>query len=202
MVKLLLASTNPGKLREMQALLSELEIALITPTQLGLDLVIQEEGDTYAANATLKAQAFARASGLITLADDSGLEVDCLGGAPGIHSARLASFPGANDAERRAILLEKVAPFPRPWKARFRCWVALADAAGQVALAEGVCEGEIIPQERGQHGFGYDPIFLIPGLGMTMAELPLEQKNLISHRARAVQAILPELRSWIRSSAG
>lgn len=201
MKQILLASTNQGKLREIQALLSGLEIALLTPDQLGISLEVIENGTTYAANATLKAQAFSQASGLITLADDSGLEVDCLAGAPGLFSARFAPFPGATDADRRAVLLQRLESFPRPWTARFRCVVALAHPDGRLALAEGVCEGQIIPIERGQNGFGYDPVFYIPELSLTMAELTLEQKNQRSHRARAVKAAEPQICHWLAEAA-
>jgi XTP/dITP diphosphohydrolase len=194
MQQLLIASSNQGKLQEIESLLEGEDIELVTPSQLGLSLEIVEDGETYAANAALKVLPYARASGLLTLADDSGLEVDCLGGAPGIHSARLAPAPGATDADRRAFLLEKLAASPRPWTARFYCTVALAGPEGEVSYAEGACEGEIIQQARGRHGFGYDPIFYIPQMGRTMAELTMPEKNRCSHRARAVRAALPEIR--------
>jgi XTP/dITP diphosphohydrolase len=196
MARLLLASNNPGKLREIQALLQDLEIELLTPRQLGLTLDVEESGQTYAENAALKGIAFARATGLLTMADDSGLEVDALDGAPGLHSARFSHRPGATDADRRAYLLEKLAGKARPWMARFRCVIAVVTPKGKARFAEGVCQGEIIPEERGQNGFGYDPLFLIPEFGLTMAELDMGQKNKLSHRARAVQAaraILAEL---------
>lgn len=193
MSKLLLASNNQGKLREIQALLQDLEIKLLTPAMLGINLDVDEVGQTYAENAALKGRAFAQASGLLTLSDDSGLEVDALNGLPGLHSARFAPQPGASDADRRAYLLQRLQGKPRPWMARFRCLIALATPAGSVQFAEGVCPGEIIPDERGQNGFGYDPLFLIPELGQTMAELDMESKNRLSHRARAVQAARPVL---------
>jgi XTP/dITP diphosphohydrolase len=186
---LLLATTNAGKRRELQALLAGLPIDLTTPQECGLDLSIEETGADYAANATLKARAFARASGLWTLADDTGLEVDALGGAPGLYSARLA----ASDAERRQQLVEALAGLPRPWKAQFRCVAALAGPADTLDLAEGVCPGEILPAARGEHGFGYDPVFLVAGTTQTMAELTLAQKNQLSHRARAIAALLSVL---------
>jgi XTP/dITP diphosphohydrolase len=193
MSKFLVATQNPGKLEEIQALLAGLPVELITPAQLGLDLAIAETGSTYAENAALKALAYARASGLPSLADDSGLEVDALDGQPGLHSARFAPWPGATDADRRRLLLEKLRLKPSPWSARFRCVVALASPSGQVRFAEGICPGEVIPAERGQNGFGYDPIFLIPELGKTMAELDMAEKNTLSHRGRAVQAAIPSL---------
>ncbi|RME07041.1 MAG: non-canonical purine NTP pyrophosphatase, partial [Anaerolineae bacterium] len=113
---------------------------------------------------------------------------DALDGAPGLHSARYAPHPNATDADRRAHLLQNLVPHPRPWTARFRCVVALVEPEGTARFFEGVCEGEIIPEERGDNGFGYDPIFVVEGLGRTMAELTMEEKNRLSHRARAVLA--------------
>lgn len=199
-ILLLLATHNPGKRRELQALLADLPLKLILPSELGLDLRPSEEGQSYAENALHKAVTFARASGLLTLADDSGLEVDALQGAPGLHSARYQPRPAAGDAERRALLLENLRPYPRPWTARFRAVIALATPKGETYLAEGICEGEIIPEERGANGFGYDPIFFLPALGRTMAELDMEEKNRLSHRARAIQAIRPILLNLIRST--
>lgn len=196
MKKLLLGTNNAGKLRELQDLLGDLPADLISPQAAGLDLEVEETGATYAANARLKAEALARASGLITLADDSGLEVDALGGAPGVLSARYAG-PGASDADRRAKLLRALAAVPAPRAARFRCVIALAEPAAAgliVALFEGVCPGEIGHEERGFNGFGYDPVFYLPELGRTLAELPEAQKNRLSHRGRAVAAALPRLR--------
>jgi XTP/dITP diphosphohydrolase len=198
MRRVLIATNNPGKLREMRALLMDIPAELILPRQLGIEMEVAETGQTYAENAALKAAAFARASGLLTLADDSGLEVDALNGRPGLHSARFSPVPGATDADRRQLLLERLDGMPRPWTARFRCVVALAQPAGsgrdgELAFAEGVCEGEIIPTERGLDGFGYDPVFLLPEMKRTMAELTMEQKNCLSHRARAILAARPRL---------
>ena len=193
MPQLLLATNNPGKRKEIQALLAHLSLELLTPADLGLQLEVAETGSTYRENAALKATAFARAAGMIALADDSGLEVAALDDAPGLYSARFANKPHATDADRRAYLLQKLEAHPRPWLARFRCWVALANPAGDLQFAEGLCPGEIIPEERGAHGFGYDPIFLLPPQNLTMAELPMAQKNLLSHRARAIRAALPVL---------
>jgi XTP/dITP diphosphohydrolase len=187
--KLLIATNNPGKMQEMQALLAGLNAELITPEQAGLDLHVTEDGKTYAENAEKKALAFARASNLISLADDSGLEVDALGGAPGLYSAR---YTGTH-AERRALLLQNLQDKPRPWLARFHATVALAVPHGSVQTLEGECPGEIIAEERGSNGFGYDPVFFIPELGRTMAELDMDEKNRISHRARAVMKARPIL---------
>ena len=194
MNKLLLATNNKGKLRELFSILADLPIELVTPADIHLDLDVKEDGVTYAENAAKKALAFARGSGLAALADDSGLEVDALGGAPGLHSARYSSKPNASDADRRAYLLQNLGGKPRPWTARFLATVAVAGPGGIVQFAEGTCPGEIIPEERGTGGFGYDPIFFMPELGMTMAELPEEIKNRLSHRARAVQAARPILK--------
>jgi XTP/dITP diphosphohydrolase len=187
---LLLATTNAGKRRELQALLGGLPLDLLTPADRQLSLDVAEDGADYAANASLKARAFAQASGLWTLADDTGLEVDALEGAPGLHSARVA----ASDGDRRQRLLDALAAQPRPWSARFRCVAALAGPDGSLDLAEGSCPGEIVPRARGEHGFGYDPIFLVAGTDRTMAELPMQEKNRLSHRARAIGSLLPVLR--------
>jgi XTP/dITP diphosphohydrolase len=191
--KLLIATNNKGKVVELQEILSDLPVELVTPAQINLNLEVEEDGSTYAENASKKALAFARASGLISLADDSGLEVDALGGAPGLYSARYSPKPGAKDADRRAYLLENLRDQPRPWMARFHATIAIATPLGEVQLADGNCPGEIIPGERGTGGFGYDPIFYLAELGKTMAELPSEEKNRLSHRGRAARAARPIL---------
>ncbi len=199
MDKILLASNNQGKLREIKAILSGLPAQLVTPAQIGLSLNVEENGVSYAENAGLKATAFANASGLLSLADDSGLEVDALDGAPGLHSARFSPKPGATDADRRRLLISLLLGLPRPWPAHFHCTVALALPFGEARFAEGNCPGEIIPEERGANGFGYDPIFLLPELGHTMAELNMDEKNQLSHRARAVRAALPILKEMLKT---
>ncbi|MCX8061881.1 MAG: RdgB/HAM1 family non-canonical purine NTP pyrophosphatase [Anaerolineales bacterium] len=191
--KLLLATANFGKVHEMRAVLEALPIELLDLRHLALHLDVREDGLTYAENAAKKALAYAQASGLATLADDSGLEVDALNGEPGIYSARYSNLPNATDADRRAFLLARLEGKPRPWLARFRCVLALALPNQALAFFEGVCEGEIIPTERGQGGFGYDPIFLLPSLNLTMAELSTEQKNALSHRGRALRSLIPYL---------
>lgn len=184
---LLLATNNPGKIDELRSLLAGLPtLQTTTPEELGLRLEVEESGATYAENARLKALAFAQASSLPALADDSGLEVEALAGGPGLHSARIA--PTA--AERRKLLLRWLADKPQPWKARFLSTLCLALPNGQVHLVEGVCQGEISPEERGNGGFGYDPIFVVDGMQRTMAELALQEKNRLSHRAKAVEKIL------------
>ena len=192
MKQVLLATTNPGKLDEMRALVGELPLELVTPDRVGLNLKVLETGSSYAENATLKASHWAQASGLWSLADDSGLEVEALGGRPGLYSARLAG-EGRTDADRRAALLAELEGLRRPWIARFVCVMALAGPGGPIDLATGICRGQVIPLARGQRGFGYDPIFLVEGEDKTMAELPMAHKNRLSHRARAFTNLRPVL---------
>lgn len=194
MPQLLIATENQGKIKELQELLAELGLELLTPRQIGLNLNVIEDGHTYQENAEKKARAYAAASGLLSLADDSGLEVDALNGAPGLYSARYAPQPNATDADRRAYLLKNLGEKPRPWPAHFHATVAIANPSGDLRFSEGNCHGEIIPEERGTGGFGYDPIFYIPTLGRTMAELTIEEKNRLSHRAQAVKNATPILR--------
>lgn len=189
---LLLGSSNHGKQSELRQLLAPSGLELLTPSDLGILLTVDETASDYAVNARAKARAYAQATGMRAVADDSGLEVDALKGAPGPLSARLAG-PGASDADRRRLLLEMLKPLARPWTARFRCLMALADPDRVLSLAEGVCAGEIIPRERGAGGFGYDPIFLVEERGRTMAELSPLEKNDISHRGRAATQILHHL---------
>jgi XTP/dITP diphosphohydrolase len=188
--RLLIATNNKGKLIELQDLLKDLSVELHTPADLGISIEIKEDGATYAENAAKKALAFTHASGLVSLADDTGLEVDALSGKPGLHSNRFGPLP-YTDATRRAHLLEQLSRFPGPWNARFRATVAVASPGGSVEIVEGVCEGYITPGERGSSGFGYDPIFLFPELGLTMAELDMETKNRLSHRGKAVRKAIP-----------
>ncbi len=194
MPQLLIATENQGKVKELQELLADLGLELLTPRQIGLNLNVIEDGQTYEENAGKKARAYAAASGLLSLADDSGLEVDALNGAPGLYSARYAPQPDATDADRRAYLLKNLGNKPRPWPAHFHATVAIANPSGDLRFSEGSCYGEIIPEERGTGGFGYDPIFYIPTLGRTMAELTMDEKNSLSHRAQAVKNAIPILR--------
>ncbi len=194
MKTLLIATTNPGKIKEFCDLLADLPIEIVTPNEINLTLAVNETGHTYQENAHLKARAYADQSGLVAIADDSGLEVEALQGAPGIYSARYTNTPGATDADRRRFLLEQLRGCARPWAARFFCLVAVAEPNGPLHFAEGACPGEIIPEERGEGGFGYDPIFWLPELGLTMAELDRSVKNSLSHRGRAVRAAVPILR--------
>ncbi len=191
MQRLLIATRNPGKLLEIQSLLEGMEVSLVTPDMIGISLSVMETGDSYQENAALKANAYARRANLVTMADDSGLEVDALGGRPGIHSARFSPLPHATDADRRRYLLDLLRGLPKPWSAHFHCTVAIATPTDRIYYAQGNCVGEMIPTERGTNGFGYDPIFLIPAVGLTMAELSMAEKNHLSHRARAVNAARP-----------
>lgn len=199
--KLLLASHNPGKLFELKTLLGGFEGDLLSLDDLGIAEKAAETADSYLGNAVLKARFYSERAGLPVLADDSGLEVDALGGEPGVVSARYHPRPGATDADRCRYLLERLASgggdtaHPRPWTARFRSVVVVLYPDERLLAGEGACEGVIVPEMRGGNGFGYDPIFEFPG-GRTMAELEDKEKNLVSHRARAVADLLekhPEL---------
>ena len=184
---LLLGTRNPGKVREIETILGDVPWQ-IRSLQEFLDLDIPAEtADTYAGNAIIKAQFYARATGLCALADDSGLEVEALNGAPGVYSARYAGA-GASDADRRTLLLSELAHVPADQrKARFVCAVAIALPDGTILnTSEGICEGAIIFESRGTSGFGYDPLFIPDGFDKTFAELPDTIKNQISHRARAL----------------
>lgn len=185
---LLLATTNPGKLREYREIFTELPFRLTTLDEQGIDLDVEETGATFAENALLKARAYAQASGLLTLADDSGLEIDALGGEPGVYSAR---WPTADTTypERFKLIFERLADLsPERRTARFRCVIALARPDGWHEMVEGTVEGIIADAPRGANGFGYDPIFYVPALGATTAELSPEEKHRISHRGRAARA--------------
>jgi XTP/dITP diphosphohydrolase len=198
--RLLVATTNAGKQREYRDLLRELPAEIVFPNDLGITLEVEEDGSTFRENAAKKAVALSRASGLLSLADDSGLEVDALGGEPGVRSSRYAG-PGADDPRRRAFLLEKLRGIPAPRTARFVCVIAIAVPGGGTSFAEGECRGEITPAERGSNGFGYDPIFQPAGFSRTMAELTPAEKNRISHRARAAEAAIPILRTLLDSES-
>jgi XTP/dITP diphosphohydrolase len=178
-------------MREFGELLAHLPVQVAFPPDLGLSLSVDETGSSYAENAALKARAFSAASGLIALGDDSGLEVDALGGAPGIRSAR---YSLGSDRDRLTTLLAHLEGTPLERRtARFRCVVAICTPGGELYTAEGTCEGTIVTTPVGSGGFGYDPIFYLPQQALTMAQLPPQVKNQVSHRARAVQAATPTL---------
>lgn len=196
MPDLLLATTNVHKLEEFRTIFAEIPFRLLSPRDLHLDMDVEETGTTFAENAELKAIAYARASGLLSLADDSGLEIDALDGAPGVYSARFAG-KAASYEERFRILLERLQGLPAERRtARFRCAITVAEPSGYYQTVEGTIEGMIADAPRGENGFGYDPIFLVPELGKTTAELPAELKNSISHRGRAAQKALTLLKIW------
>ncbi len=194
MQKILIATTNPGKQTEILSLFEGQPFELVFPRDLGITTEVEETGSTYAENAILKAETLCRLSGLVTLADDTGLEVDALDGRPGLHSARYVPVKGATDADRRARLLLELAAKPSPWTARFVCVVAVCQPAGSTDCFEGEVRGEIITQESGEYGFGYDRIFWIPAAQRTLADLDLAEKNRVSHRALAVKQAIAHMR--------
>jgi XTP/dITP diphosphohydrolase len=191
-VKILVATTNKGKIQEITDILGGSDVEVLSIAELGLNLTVIEDGDTFEANAVKKAAAFREASGLNALADDSGLCVDALSGAPGVLSARYAGV-AANDQDNIKLLLEKLAGIPDR-QAHFVCVAALALTNGDIITARGEFPGLIIDTPRGTGGFGYDPIFLDPVTGKTFAELSLAEKNLVSHRRRALQGIKERLK--------
>ncbi|HEM61798.1 MAG TPA: XTP/dITP diphosphatase [Chloroflexi bacterium] len=196
--KLLVATRNQGKVREYRRLLASLPVEITYLDQEGIDHQIVETGSTFTDNAVQKARGYASLSGLLTLADDSGLEVDALAGEPGVHSARYAGEK-ATDEERYQLLLERLKGVR--WEdrtARFRCVMAVAEPGGDIHTAEGVCEGLIALAPAGDFGFGYDPVFYLPEHDKTMAQLDPEVKNRISHRARAARKIRPVLARLLR----
>lgn len=199
MPRILIATNNSGKLEEMRALLLPSGWTPVHPAGLGLALDVAETGTTYIENATLKATAFARAAQMLALADDSGLEVDALDGRPGVYSARYGG-PGTPPAEQIRMLLHELTGVPEPRRsARFRSVVVIATPDGRLWQAEGTVEGRIAHAPRGDGGFGYDPIFYLPELGRTMAELADGEKNAISHRARAMRGALEHLDGLLRT---
>ncbi len=186
MTKLLLATNNPGKVHEYRTLLQGLPYELVTLAEMGM-APPSEDGESLEENARLKASTCARQSHLLTLADDSGLEVDALGGEPGVLSARYAG-EGASDSDRVSYLLSRLKDVPPPERsARFRCVIAIATPEEMVELCSGECHGFITLAPKGELGFGYDPIFYLPETGKTMAELTLEIKNRVSHRGQAAR---------------
>ena len=196
--RLLVATHNPGKFREYCQLLKGLPLEILSLDYAHIDLQVEETGRTFPQNALLKAQGYAQASGMLTLADDSGLEVDALGGEPGVRSSRYAG-PDATDSQRNRFLLDRLADVaPGDRTARFRCSIAIVAPDGRSWVVEGSLEGVIARHPAGEGGFGYDPIFFLPQMGITAAQLAPQQKNRISHRARALrkaQAILRGIHS-------
>lgn len=196
-MKLVIATKNTNKVREMRdRLCSVPDMEVLSLADFPEIPDIAEDGDSFTENAAIKALAVASFTGMTSLADDSGLVVDALDGAPGIYSARFGG-PGLTDGERCELLLEKMAPVPDGRRcARFVCVMAVARPDAVLHTAEGICEGSIIHVMRGNQGFGYDPVFLVGGTDRTMAELSLEEKNRISHRARALEATVQFLEKY------
>lgn len=185
-MKVILASKNPHKLTELSAILSQHGFEIALESEYGLDIDVDETGATFEENSLLKAEAVMKASGLPVLADDSGLMVDALDGAPGVYSARYGHK--SSDGERTEFLLENMKDVPDDKRtAKFVCVITCLWPDGRKIVARGECPGVITREVHGENGFGYDPVFYLPELGMTYAELPSEQKNAISHRARALQ---------------
>ena len=192
---ILIATRNSGKLRELASLLAGTPFRCVSLDDAGVKGAVPESGATFEENASIKATEYARLSGMLTLSDDSGLEVDALGGEPGVMSARYAG-DDATDAERIAFLLGKLKNMPdEALSARFRCVIAIARPGGPAELHSGTCEGRIARSPRGGGGFGYDPIFLLSGLGKTMAELSPDEKNMVSHRSIAARRAAEALRT-------
>lgn len=191
--ELVVASGNKGKLREFAELLKDVVDVVLSPADFPGLPEVDEDGDTFEANALKKARSAAAFTGRPVLADDSGLCVDYLGGRPGVHSARFAG-PGAHDAENNALLLQELAGVPREKRGgEFHCVIALCFPDGSCRTFDGMLRGEILEAPRGEGGFGYDPLFLVPEYGQTFSELPIKIKNRISHRGRAMQMLKDEM---------
>lgn len=202
MIELLLATHNAGKVREIRQLAAGRDWLWRSLDDFPDLPEAVEDADTFAGNARRKALHYAEATGLPTLADDSGLEVDCLGGAPGVHSARFAGRPHDTAANNQKLVagLERVPPEQRT--ARFRCAMVLTRPGRVLAETEGTVEGLVIAEPRGANGFGYDPHFLVPSLGKTLAELPSQEKNALSHRGQALRAMLPKIADLLGDGVG
>ncbi len=197
-MKMILATKNKGKIKEIQALVQNMSIKLLSLDDISDMPDVSEDGCSFQENALKKACAIAKHTGIIAIADDSGLEVDALNGAPGIHSARYAGEK-ATDHENMQKLLKTLTGLPLNKRtARFRCSIAVCTPQGRHITTEGVCEGAIALEPRGAHGFGYDPVFLLPGRNCTMAEMEPNSKNLISHRAMALAKLKEILPAFLK----
>lgn len=194
--KFVLATHNPGKLKEMGEILGALGVEVVSPTALGIDMEVEETGETFAENALLKAKAICEAAHLPAIADDSGLCVDALNGGPGVYSARYGG-EGLDDAGRRNLLLSSMRGMPTR-AAHFACAIACVFPNGDVLSAEGRCDGTIAFAAMGSGGFGYDPVFFVPGKSKTFAQLTAEEKNAISHRGRALAAFSEKLETYLK----
>ena len=194
--KFVLATHNPGKLKEMSAILAELGIQVVGPDELGIDVEVEETGTTFAENAMLKARAICAASGLPAIADDSGLCVDALNGGPGVYSARYGG-EGLDDRGRTMLLLENMRG-QTTRAAHFACAICCVFPSGDTQTAEGRCEGAIAFAPMGEGGFGYDPVFLVPEKAKTFSQLTAEEKNAISHRGKALRAFSEKLATYLK----
>ncbi len=194
-MRYILASNNKGKLKEMKAILSDLGSEVVSQSEAGLELEAEETGSTFEENALIKARAASEALSEPAIADDSGLAVEALDGAPGVFSARYGGDACHNDDERVHLLLKNLESFEHR-NAKFVSCIACVFPNGDVVTARGECEGKITAEPRGEGGFGYDPIFEIPGTGKTMAELSEEEKNAISHRGKALKIFEKKLREY------
>jgi XTP/dITP diphosphohydrolase len=196
MKKVILATTNKGKMKEFQVLLEPLDIQIITIDQLEQELLpeVIEDGETFEENALKKANAFYEQYRLPTLADDSGLEVDSMGGAPGIYSARYAGDGKSDQDNVDKLLHEMQGIIEEQRNANFTCAIAYVDGGNPPLITRGICRGRISVQPQGEHGFGYDPVFYLPELNKTMAQLSKEEKNQISHRFQALKKLAKELK--------
>ena len=192
--RVLIATTNQGKLRELVPLLADCGHLLVRLAELGVDTDVPETGSTFEENATVKATAYAQMTGMLTLAEDSGLEIDALGGEPGVLSSRFAGEATPYD-RKISLLLQKLKRVDESnWRAGYRCVIALASPSRAVELFAGECRGRIVKEARGRNGFGYDPVFMLDSHGRTMAELSLEEKNRVSHRSKAARKAAAALR--------
>lgn len=197
--KLLVATHNRGKVAEYADMLADFELEWLTLSDVGVTMDVDETGDSFLANGRLKAIAYARETGLLTLAEDSGLEVDALGGEPGIYTARYGGEGLLHEERYRFLLSNMEGKTDRA--ARFRCVIVLCDENGrEIGFSNGTCEGSIADEPMGDGGFGYDPVFYLPAQGKTMAQVPASTKHQISHRGQALQAIMPQLRDWLENN--
>ena len=192
-MKFVLATANPGKIKEMRDILASLNIDIVTRQELGIDIDLEETGTTFFDNATIKATAICRVTGLPAIADDSGLSVEALGGAPGVYSSSYGG-EGLNDIDRCRFLLRKMISMEQR-NAKFVCFIVCVFPDGRIISAEGECSGEITDFPRGNRGFGYDPVFRVESIGKTMAEMTMEEKNGISHRSIALRAFSQKLKA-------
>ena len=195
-MRFVLATHNPGKLREMGEILKDFGIEVVSPRDLGITVDVEETGTTFAENAMLKAKAICQAAGLPAIADDSGLCVDALNGAPGVYSARYGG-EGLDDKGRYLLLLSSLRGAPTR-AAHFACAVACAFPNGDTLTAEGRCDGSIAYAPLGEGGFGYDPVFLLPGTGKTFGQLTQEEKSAVSHRGRALREFSEKLETYLK----